>query len=101
MVFLLFPLGSMKGGTPVISSYRRHPKAHRSDCPLYFCLLKNSGAMYSSVPKKVVVETWLPSFFVVMLELETDEEEDASSAIDPSVPGKVGTSERPKSTNFV
>jgi len=44
--------------------------------------MKNSGGLYSKVPKKVVVETLVPSFLVVTLEEETDDEEEASSAID-------------------
>ena len=34
------------------------------------------------MPKKVVLATPDPSFFVVMLEDETDEDDEASSAID-------------------
>lgn len=81
MVFLRLPWRSKKGGTPTMNSYRRQPKAHRSDCPLYSCLRKNSGGEYSSVPKKVVVATFEPSFLVVTDELETELELDASSAI--------------------
>ena len=80
-MFLRLPWRSKKGGTPTINSYKRHPKAHRSDYPLYSCLRKNSGGEYSSVPKKVVVATLAPSFLVVTEELETELELDASSAI--------------------
>jgi hypothetical protein len=44
--------------------------------------MKNSGGLYSKVPKKVVVETLEPSFLVVTLDEETDDEEEASSAIE-------------------
>ena len=102
IVFFLFPLRSKKGGTPTTNSYRRQPKAQRSDWPLYSCFRKNSGGEYSSVPKKVVFATPVPSFFVVMLEEETDEEEEASSAIeavDCQLLG--GWIARPKSHSFV
>lgn len=50
------PLGSMKGGAPVKNSKSRQPNAQRSDCPLYCCLVKNSGGKYSSVPNTFVVK---------------------------------------------
>jgi hypothetical protein len=57
--------------------------------------------MYSRVPKKVVVETELPDFFVVTLEELTEEDDDASSAIELLPVGFMGTRERPKSHSFV
>ena len=82
IVLRRFPFKSKKGVKPETISYSMQPKAHRSDLPLYSCLRKNSGGLYSRVPKKCVVETFEPSFFVVTLEDETEEqEEDASSAI--------------------
>lgn len=65
-----------------MNSYSRQPKAHRSDYPLYSCFKKNSGGEYHSVPKKVVVATLEPSFLVFTEEEDTDEDEDASSAIE-------------------
>ena len=53
------------------------------------------------MPKNVVVATLVPSFFVVTLELETDEEELASSAIDVALSFVTCGIERPKSHNFV
>ena len=45
-------------------------------------MVKNSGGIYSKVPKNVVVDILVPSFFVVTLDDETDELEEASSAIE-------------------
>ena len=101
IVFLELPLRSKKGGTPTTNSYNKHPKAHKSLCPLYSFLRKNSGGRYSRVPKNVVVATLAPSFFVVTLELDTDEEELASSAIDVALSFVTYGIERPKSHNFV
>ena len=87
MVFLVFPFASMKGGRPTKSSYIKHPNAQRSDYPEQIFLWKNSGGKYSKVPKNVVVETFFPSLLVdilVTLDEETDELEEASSAIDRS-----------------
>ena len=53
------------------------------------------------MPKNVVVATLAPSFFVVTLELDTDEEELASSAIDVALSFVTYGIERPKSHNFV
>ena len=85
IVLRRFPFKSKKGGTPTTNSYSKQPKAHKSDWPLYSFLRKNSGGEYSKVPKKVVVATLEPSFLVVTLEEETDEDDDASSAIDFSI----------------
>lgn len=99
-VFFWFPFTSMKGGTPTTNSYSRQPKDQRSDWPLYSWRRKNSGGVYSSVPKNVVVDTPLFSFLVVTLDDETEEEELASSAIVPRS-GFGGKMERPKSHSFV
>ena len=64
-------------------------------------MVKNSGGMYSKVPKNVVVAILLPSFIVVTLEEETDELEEASSAIELEQEAFGGSSERPKSQSFV
>ena len=63
--------------------------------------MKNSGGKYSSVPKKVVVETLVPSFIVVTLDDDTEELEEASSAIESVVEVLGGSKERPKSQSFV
>ena len=63
--------------------------------------MKNSGGKYSRVPKKVVVETLVPSFMVVTLEEETDELDEASSAIESEAEIFGGSSARPKSHSFV
>ena len=62
--------------------------------------MKNSGGIYSKVPKKVVVAILLPSFIVVTLDEETDELEEASSAIELVVSAG-GSRERPKSQSLV
>ena len=63
--------------------------------------MKNSGGMYSRVPKNVVVAILLPSFIVVTLDDETDELEEASSAIELDDENLGGSRERPKSQSFV
>lgn len=62
--------------------------------------MKNSGGRYSRVPKKVVVAILLPSFIVVTLEDETEELDEASSAIE-LVESVGGSKERPKSQSLV
>ena len=57
--------------------------------------------MYSRVPKNVVVAILLPSFKVVTLDDETDELEEASSAIELDDKFLGGSRERPKSQSFV
>ena len=57
--------------------------------------------MYSRVPKNVVVAILLPSFIVVTLEDDTDELEDASSAIELEAEILGGSKERPKSQSLV
>ena len=65
--------------------------------------MKNSGGLYSSVPKKVVVATFWPSFLVVTLEEETEEQDEASSAIVvfSCCSALVGCRASPKSHSFV
>ena len=63
--------------------------------------MKNSGGMYSRVPKNVVVAILLPSFIVVTLEDDTDELEEASSAIELEAEILGGSKERPKSQSLV
>ena len=57
--------------------------------------------MYSRVPKNVVVAILLPSFIVVTLEDDTDELEEASSAIELEAEILGGSKERPKSQSLV
>ena len=53
------------------------------------------------MPKNVVVAILLPSFIVVTLDDETDELEEASSAIELDDENLGGSRERPKSQSFV
>ncbi len=58
--------------------------------------------MYSRVPKKVVFDTFEPSFFVVTLDEETEDDELASSAMVFSLARcDGGWIAKPKSHSFV
>ena len=57
--------------------------------------------MYSRVPKNVVVAILLPSFIVVTLDEDTDELDEASSAIELDDEILGGSKERPKSQSLV